>query len=229
MKRFFGYILSVTFLTHCASMVDTQQRKFLDSTHHSDTPPTWVDADKIRWEEGEQIFFKSSHSVRGNERVNGCYDLARLDTKEKVLSEIENDIKGRIDNVSQGLSEAAEVALGKVRSERYSGNAAGIRFTDQYFERYFVAQTERVDCHVLGHISKADYQMLARNVATRVIQVDPRLKEAITQAQINVIQEDRAPVFDFPSTPALKPGAAVINKKTKNEVKIENSKSSEEE
>ena len=132
---------------------------------------------------------RTSHSIKGNERISGCYDLARLDSKELLLSEITNEVRGRIDNASQSLSENAEVILGKVRVSEFAGKIGGLRFTDEYFERYFVANTERVDCYVIGEISVADYTKLQNEVVNRVVAADPKLKEAITNGQIEVIKK----------------------------------------
>lgn len=177
-------------LMGCASVKDLQQRRFLDSTTHADNPPTWVTETKVAWEEKEKILIRSTYSVKGNERVNGCYDLAKLDSKENLLSEISNDVRGTLDNAQQSISEDAEVILGKVRSGEFSGRISGLRFTDQYFERYTVGQTERVDCHTLSELKLSDYNRLKRMIVDRVAEVDPKLKEAITKKQIDFFKKE---------------------------------------
>lgn len=189
----------------CSSLSDKfKGRVFLDSTTHKDDPPSWVKDTKISWEEDKKVLLKASHSVRGDERVNGCFDLSRLDAKEALLSEIANDIKGSLDNANQSLSESAEVILGKVRSGEFSGRITGLRFTDQYFERYFVAGVERVDCHSLGEIHENDYDRIKRNVVHKVAEADPRLKEAITKKQIDFFAP-RAPASGLPEGENVEP------------------------
>ena len=191
MKNAIGCLGLTLFLTHC-SHIDTHQRRFLDSTFHADNPPGWANNAKTTWEDGKMVKIKSSHSIKGNERLSGCFDLARLDTKEILLSEISNDVRGKIDNASQSLSENAEVILGKVRTSEFSGKISGLRFTEEYFDRYIVAETERVDCYVLGEISQSDYKKLQSEIVNRVVAADPRLKEAITKGQIDFFSKEDA-------------------------------------
>lgn len=160
-------------------------RVFLDSTTHRDNPPDWVDRTRTVWEKDGRIYLKASHTVRGDERVNGCFDLARLDSKERILSEIANDVKGSLDNAQQSISESAEVVLGKVRSGQFDGRLSGLRFSEEYYERYRIGEQERVDCHVLGEIRETDYNAVKKSILERVVAVDPRLKEAITKKQID--------------------------------------------
>lgn len=185
-------IITLLILAGCTS-VPHRGRLFLDSTTHHDDPPAWVSSTRVTWEKEKKYFIRSSHTVRGDERVNGCYDLARLDTKELLLSELANDVRGQIDNAQQSISENAEAILGKVRSGEFEGRITGLRFSEQYFERYFVGDMERIDCHVLSEINEKDYNEIKRNVVHKIANVDPRLKEAITKGQIDFFgQKNRA-------------------------------------
>ena len=49
--------------------------------------PDWVDSDRLSWKEEKNIFFKGTYAVRGDERTNGCIDLAKLGVKEAVITE----------------------------------------------------------------------------------------------------------------------------------------------
>ncbi len=163
----------------CAS---TPKKVVIDS---SPVRPTWMDTNKIAWDDGARVFLKSNHTVKGNERLNGCYDLARLDAKENLLSEIANDVRGRIDNAQQSISENAEVILGKVRSGQFEGQISGLRFSEQYFERYRIQDTERIDCYLLAEITLSDFNRTKQAVVNKVAEADPRLKEAIARQQID--------------------------------------------
>ena len=189
MRYIYIFVASLLF-TACSSM-DIQKRRFLDSTSHLDSPPEWVNSTKATWENKEKVFIRSSYSVKGNERVNGCYDLAKLDSKEALLSEISNDVKGSLDNAQQSISEDAEVVLGKVRTGEFGGRVMGMRFSEQYFERYLVGQVERVDCHVLAEIKAGDYNRIKREIVDKIVSVDPRLKEAITKKQVDFFKKDK--------------------------------------
>jgi hypothetical protein len=168
----------------CSSMVTNERRQFVDSTTHSDAAPDWVKTTKVAWEQNGKMLLRSSYTVNGTDRLNGCFDLARMDSKEALLSEIANDVKGSLDNAQQSISENAELVLGKVRSGEFSGRITGLRFTEQYFERYRIGEVERVDCHVLGEIKDSDYNQIKRSVVQGIAAVDPRLKEAISRKQI---------------------------------------------
>jgi hypothetical protein len=173
-------------------MVPTERRQFVDSTTHSDAPPDWVKTTKLAWEQNGKILLRSSYTVNGNDRLNGCFDLARMDSKEALLSEIANDVKGSLDNAQQSISENAEIVLGKVRSGEFSGRIIGLRFTDQYFERYLIGEVERIDCHVLGEVKQSDYNQIKRSVVQGIAAVDPRLREAISRKQIDFFGHNEA-------------------------------------
>ncbi|MBI4404126.1 MAG: hypothetical protein HY537_08195 [Deltaproteobacteria bacterium] len=180
----FGNIVLIFVLASCRTLT-TKERAFIDSLVHSDNPPSWVSSTKTGFVENEKHFIRASHTIKGNERVNACYDLARLDANEAILSEIANDVKGRIDNANQSISENAEVVLGKVRSGEFEGRIIGLRFIEQYFERYEIGDVERVDCHVLAEIATGDYNLIKLAVVDKIVQVDPQLKEAILNKQID--------------------------------------------
>lgn len=184
-----GFLLLL--LAGCSTTQWSERRVFLDSTLHKDSAPDWVTSTRVREEKGGVIHLRALHGVRGNERVNGCFDLARLDAREVILSEIAADIKGRLDEAQQSLSESAELVLGKSRSEKFEGKMNGMKFTDEYFERYRIAEQERIDCYVLAELSVSDYQSLKRSILDQVTAADPRIKEAILAQQIHFFDEGR--------------------------------------
>lgn len=185
-------LLSLFFLglSACSSM-KIPQRVFLDSSLKKDSPPDWVHETKVSWEEKDKVHLRSSYTARGNERIAGCFDLARLDAKEKLLSEVNNDVRGTLDNAQQSISENAEAVLGKVRTASFEGKVRGLRFSEEYFERYLIGDTERIDCHVLGEMKMSDYNNLKRAVIDELAQVDFRVKEAITKKQIDFFESTK--------------------------------------
>lgn len=184
-------ILSVIVGTGCASGARHEERVFLDSSTHEDRPPSWVQSTRVVWEDKDRVWVRASHSVRGNERVNGCLDLAGLDAREVILSEISNDVRGTIDSAESSLSENAEVVLGKARSSEFKGRLQGLRISEQYFERYLVSDVERVDCYVLAEIRSDDYERLKRQLLDEVVAADPRIKEAIIRKQADFFRKDK--------------------------------------
>lgn len=182
-------LLALTLISACSSL-DMDKRRFLDSTTHEESSPRWVSNLKTTWEDKGKILLKSSHTVRGDERVNACFDLARLDAKETLLTEIAEDVRGTMDNAQQEISENAEAVLGKVRSAEFNGRITGLRFSEQYFERYLIGGVERVDCHVLGEIKESDYNRVKSLVVNKLTAIDPRIKEAISQKHIDFFKRE---------------------------------------
>jgi hypothetical protein len=185
--KYFIMILSVSwFIGACSSL---PKRVVLDS---SGDKPSWTDSSKLVWEEDGFVVLKASQVVRGNERPNGCLDLAKLDAKENLISEIKNDVKGSLDNAQQSISEDAEILLGKARSSEFEGSISGLRFEESFWEKYQVGEAEqKVQCHVLGKMKKENYLATKRAVVNKVAAVDPRLKEAITKKQIDFFSNSK--------------------------------------
>ena len=144
----------------------------------------------------KSLFQNKPHRTRGSARkrlsVSGCLDLNKLDARETLLTEISNDIKGDLANAEQSINENAETILGKVRSGQFSGRVSGLRFTEQYYERYKIGDVERVDCHTLGEISKADFDQMKATILYKIEAVDPRLKEQIMLHQIDFFKNDKS-------------------------------------
>ena len=186
--KYVFWLLTGIFIGGCSST--SSHRVVLDS---SGDKPNWVDGSKLTWNEGDKVYFKVMHQVRGNERLNGCYDLAKLDAGENIMTEVAADLKGSIDNAQQSISEDAEVVLGKVRTSEYKGRLTGLKVTEQYFVRYRIDQDpDRIDCFVKAEISQTDYDTVKKSVLDRIVAVDPKLKEAITAKQINFFSPEKA-------------------------------------
>src|SRR5436309_3520957 len=104
-------LVAVVILSGCSSVPKAPVRIFVDSSTHEEGAPKWVRSTKQTWEEDGKLFVRSSHTVRGDDRVDGCYDLAKLDARENVLTEIQSDIRGSLDNSRQSISEGTEEVL----------------------------------------------------------------------------------------------------------------------
>jgi hypothetical protein len=176
-------VFIVSGMTACSTSGKRDQKITID-TQGDSSAPDWAKGAKLSWEDGDTIAFKGQHTVRGTDRINGCFDLAKLDVKESVLSELVEDVRGRIDQAQQSLSEDAEQVLGKVRSASYAGKVTGLRFVERFFERYRINDTERLDCFVMAQISKSDYARLKRSLVDELSRVDPQLHAAIAAKQV---------------------------------------------
>ncbi|MGK5086012.1 hypothetical protein WDW86_00495 [Bdellovibrionota bacterium FG-2] len=189
-----GVLLTTVFLG-CSST--GLKREWLDNSLHKENDvPSFVRNSKTFWQDGDKYLFKTSQQVRGDERVNGCFDLAKLQTKENLVSEIKNDIKGTIDNAQTTLQESGETVLGKVRTAEFGGTLTGLRFTEEFYERFRAEQTERVECYVLSEISLAAYNTTKQGILNKIIAVDMRIKEAITTKQVEFFKA--APAIAIP-------------------------------
>ena len=156
----------------------------------SGSEPAWVGNSKTSWEESGRRVFRSSQQIRGNERLSGCYDLARINGRSLIVSEIQSQIRGVLDTHEASLSENAEILLSKSRSEEFGARATGIRFSEEYFLRFRIEDEERIDCHVLAEISNEDYRSLKRKILYQVEEADPRLKEQIKQKHIDFFKPE---------------------------------------
>jgi hypothetical protein len=186
-------IIATVMLSGCASSGSKVGRVFIDSPNHKDSSPEWTQKQKVSWESGSAVYFRDAHTVRGNERLNACYDLAKLDAKEVLLTELASDVRGRIDNANTSISESTEIVLGKVRTEEFGGRIVGLKTDETWFERYKIGDDERVDCFVLSKIRKSDYDRVKREVVDKVVEADPRIKEAIAKKQIEFFDNKRNP------------------------------------
>jgi hypothetical protein len=168
------------------------------SVEESPSKPSWVNEEHLSWEEGDKVYFKAKNTVRGDQRLNGCYVIASNDNRETMLRGIADEMKGATDEAQTDISEAAEIVLGKVRSGEWNGRFYGFRDESQYFERYQIRDTEskqvteRIDCYTLSVVSKTDYARTKSEVANKIVAIDPKIKEAITKKQVNFF-ENRKP------------------------------------
>ena len=90
-------ILSLQIMVGCSSSQKAGSgRIVIENSVKGDDLPKWVTNTKVSWEESDQHYFKSTYTVAGNQRINGCWDLAKLEMKESLLSELSQDIKGEI-------------------------------------------------------------------------------------------------------------------------------------
>ena len=174
----------------CATnSVSPKTRVVLDNSNRGGSLPEWATSSKVSWDEGNLFMFKASFTVNGNQRVNGCYDLARFEVKEKLLSEIKEDIKGEINLASEGISDGVDPLLTKSMSSTINGNIKALRFQDEAFERYLVNDVERVDCFVKARLEKSEYLKLRQAVLNNLISVSPGVADAIRKKQKKFFDE----------------------------------------
>lgn len=181
------FLVAAVFLVGCGSV----DKKSVLETGNPEGRPDWVSSNKITWNEGDQIFIRTQYVIRGDERVNGCYQLAKLETKETVLREISEQIRGQIDSAQQSISEDAEAILNQSRSSEFKGRVIGMRNLEQYHERAKVSGTERIECFLLSSIKTQDYEKIRKEVVDKLVAVDSELKAALNRRQIDFFSANK--------------------------------------
>lgn len=189
-----SYLFIMFFVANgCSSL--GPRKVVLDSSTTS--TPNWANSPKTAWADDGKIFIKASSTVNGTDRLDACFSIAKLNGRENLLSEIVMEVRGTINQANQSLSESAENYLTQVRSGEFSGRLIGLRFSEEYFERFVIQDKERISCYALGEVKEVDYNAVKREIVDRVAAIDNRLKEAITEKDINFFK--RQPSSQEPS------------------------------
>jgi hypothetical protein len=147
---------------------------------------------KLGGEKEESLLLKGTQTVRGDQRVNACYDFAKMDAKENLISEIQATIRGEINQVSEGTTEIDQIALNKMLQQTVEGSIRGLRLTETAFERYEIKSVERIDCFVLMTLKKSDYQKMKNTLASQVKALSPELSNALLNRSVNFFDEGSA-------------------------------------
>jgi len=188
---FFCLVLSV--LAFGCSSTSVTKKFIIDSSLNK---PDWVDKNSMYWSTDDGHYYKSMITIRGDQRLNGGYIIASNENRERLIRDISDRLKGKFQEVIMNLSENAEYLLNKARSGEFEGTIYGMRDMEQYFERYELVNEEtkeriqKIDCYLLSFISNHDYAKTEQVFASQIIEVDPRIKEAMTQGMIKFFDED---------------------------------------
>lgn len=181
-------ILLAAILTSCSS---SQHKIIVDSTK---VKPEWANESKLRFEKDGSIYFKGEETVRGDQRLGGCYDLASFEVRSGIVRELKEELKGMIDQVMPDISESSESIMSKVSTSKWEGMIRGLKEEERYFERFRLLENsgsknykERVNCQVLLSLKEEEYQQMKMNAVEALKAVDPKLKEAIMNKQIDFL------------------------------------------
>lgn len=169
------------FVTSCSSAtLSGLERRVIDS---SGPRPEWALGSKAVLEEGEILSFRSQSTVRGDERIGSCFDLSRLQVQERILTEIQSTLRGVLNQAQTSPSEAVELLLTKSLSSEFSGRIRGVRTTDEYFERYRIGDSERIECYTLNQIRKSEFDQIRQALVSQMVAADPAVKAALSEGQ----------------------------------------------
>jgi len=167
-----------------------KRRVVIDNTYHRPALPDWTRDGKLSWEEKDVIVFKAQHTVRGDQRVDSCFDLAKMDLKENLVTEISSNLRGEINLASEGMSEASETAITKSFTQQLEADIAGLKLSEQLFERYLNADIERIDCFVMGKMTRRDYEALRMRVLQNTAKSNSELAQILKHRQLNFFNRD---------------------------------------
>ena len=187
-------LISLLFLGGCTSLSQGVQKTVLDNSVQGKSLPNWTRETKVSWSDQELIYFRSTYAVRGDQRVNGCYDLAKLNVKENLLSEMNNEIRGELNLADSGIAENTDPMITKAIQSSIEGKVRGLRITEEAYERYIVNHTERIDCFVLAEMTKGDYQKLKISVLTKLSSVSEDVSRALQKRQAEFFGSEGAAI-----------------------------------
>ena len=180
-------IISAVYLSACKStQVSMNSKKvIIDNSFEGKNQPEWVASGKLSWEKDGITFFKSQFTIRGDQRLNACYDLAKSDLKASVLSEISSEIQGQINSATTGLAESNQIQFNKSFTEQFSGQLRGLKISEQHFERYIILDRESINCFVLAEIKNSDFSVLRQRIVDSLIQENSEVVEALKTKQLH--------------------------------------------
>jgi len=203
-------VLASLLLQGCSSGGNTKpdkvEKQVLD-TGGSGSVPAWVQDTKVSWlGDGNVHKFKAFHSIKGDERLTACYELAKLNAQEQITSEIWTDFKAAVSHSTQGISEATEDVFIQSRNLETRGNIRGLRFSEVFHQRFLVNGMERIDCFVLGELTDADFRQMRSHILSPVVQANPELRKVIEGKHLDLFRsappnEEKTPARDPSSSP----------------------------
>ena len=180
------FLLISLMFSGCSS---TAKKIVLDSS--SDRKPDWVKSSDLSWEKNDMYFFKGDYTIRGDERVNGCIDLAKMNVKEALITEIQESLRGALVSATESIQSSAEILLTKSQLSEYRGAISGLKFSSKYWEKYVLSnQEEKTSCYVLAKINKKDYLKTKKKIVDKVVSINPDLKKAIKNKQIDFFENE---------------------------------------
>lgn len=189
-NKFLKIGLLIILLAGCTSSPTTKiegvdyRKVVVDSSNMAQPKPEWVAQNKIGWEEAGKLKLKGTYTILGNQRLNACYELAKVEAKKAMITSIQEEIKGYLDSGSTGMSESDQIVFAESVTAKYNGKIQGLKSSENYFERFVINHNERVDCFVLMEMDKSDYFKLRTSILTKATELVPELQQAITKKQI---------------------------------------------
>jgi hypothetical protein len=186
-----GYLMMGAIACSSKGLKEELRKKVvIDNAMGGEKMPDWTRDGKVSWEDGKNRVYKGVFTVRGDQRVSGCYDLAKMEIKENLISEISSEIKGEINLASEGINEAMDPMINKSFHQQMEASIRGLNIQEQLFERYIIEDTERIDCFVMGSIAQTDYRALKNNIIQKLSKNSAEVANAMKTKQVNFFTPD---------------------------------------
>jgi hypothetical protein len=182
--------LSLLNLMACASTPEASNLVILERSTRSNDLPTWTSNSETSWMKNEDIQFKGQFTIKGQQRTNACYDLAKGDARENIVSEMSVNFQSEINSYTQGISADENIELNKMFISAAKGKISGLRVSETVFERVLVNSEERINCFVVLSMSKKNYQENLMNAKSTVSQVNSDIIEKMKSRGLNFFSEE---------------------------------------
>lgn len=172
-------ILSLAFYG-CSTSSKVQDHKIvLERSSGKNEMPEWTTAAKQSWKKKDLLYIKGQYTVRGNQRVSACYDLAKSEAKENLITEMTSNFRNEINGYTQGLNEEENQELNKMFISEVNGKVVGLRLGETAYERSLINNVERINCYVLFEISESSYNETLRNSKKGISAVNKEIIEKL--------------------------------------------------
>lgn len=150
--------------------------------------PEWALKSVMSWKEEMNHFYKSQYTIQENQRVNACYDLAKMELRENIMTELSSEIKGEIVLALKGSKINYNELMTKTMIQSFEGRLQGLKIQEQFHERYLIREREQVDCFVKASIDKESYRKLKNELLNQMAEESGELKKAIENRQVGIIK-----------------------------------------
>lgn len=169
-------------------------RRIIDSAYEAGNRPAWVSDSRVTWQDEDDVYKRTAITLRGDQRIDSCFTLANAELRESFLLEINSMLKSELNIATEGTSEGDPQTVSKMILQITSGSANNIRVRESTYERYKVGESERIECFVLGSISKENYAKLRQNVFQKAI--SPKIQAAIEKRGENFFRTNQSDLED---------------------------------
>ena len=180
-------------LAGCSSNGIKEQAKIIiERSTRENSLPNWVSETKVNWMKDDKIFYKSQYSIRGDQRINACFDLAKAEAKEKLIDEVKTNFRSETNGYIQGAKEQDNIELNKMFISSVDSIISGFRLSETAYERFAISNSERIDCFVLYEMTAKDLSDLKTRILTRNSSVNKEIQKVIIERGVSFLTNNKS-------------------------------------